>query len=52
MDNDDDHSTIDDTELYSINGTIGEYCVYSSPVTVGDYCVYIGSSRVEAVEVP
>ena len=64
FDNDDDHSTIDETELYSTNGTIGSYCVYTGSShgeacyvaqdpwpftgTIGGYCVYIGSSHGEA----
>ena len=52
MDYNDDHLTTDDTELYSINCTIGDYCVYSSPGTIGEYGVYIGSSHGEAVEDP
>ena len=52
MDNDDDHSTIDDTELYSIKCPFSDYCVYPGPGTIGEYGVYIGSSHGEAVEDP
>ena len=52
MDYNDDHSTTDDTELYSIKCTFSDYCVYPGPGTIGEYGVYIGSSHGETVEDP
>ena len=36
MDYNDDHSTIDYTELYSIKCVISDYCVYPGPGTIKD----------------
>ena len=52
MDYNDDHSTIDYTELYSIKCTFGDCCVYLGPGTIGEYGVYTGSSHGETVEDP
>ena len=52
MDYNDDHSTIDDTELFSIKCIFRGYCLYIRPGVLCRYGVYTGSSHGETVEDP
>ena len=52
MDYNDDHSTIDDTELFSIKCVFRGYCLYIRPGVLCRYGVYTGSSHGETIKDP